>query len=134
MTMPRLVPALSSILSTAALAAILAACGCASRPAEPAEPTGGGTGGPGGPTGDDVATFDITKFGTACGETDRCEGGTSCTRYYGIAGPSGPEFKSCEVACSNGKGCPAGATCITIADGPGSVCRASDPVEEQPVP
>lgn len=131
MTMPRLVPALSSILSTAALAAILAACGCASRPAEPAEPTGGGTGGP---TGDDVATFDITKFGTACGETDRCEGGTSCTRYYGIAGPSGPEFKSCEVACSNGKGCPAGATCITIADGPGSVCRASDPVEEQPVP
>ena len=131
MTMPRLVPALSSIVSTTLLATVLAACGCASKSAEPKEPTGG-TGGPtGGPTGDDVGAFDLSKLGSPCGEADRCEGGTSCTKYYGIAGPSGPEFKSCEVTCTSGKGCPAGTACITIADGPGQVCRAT---EEQPVP
>lgn len=48
----------------------------------------------------------------------------TCVRYYGFAGPRGPEFKSCEIRCgSNPKICPKGTTCMTVSDGPGRVCR-----------
>lgn len=128
MTQPRLVASLSL-----ALVAVLAACACGPKSGASAGPAPDP--GPGGPTGDDVDTIDISQLGTACGDGDRCDGGTSCTKYYGIAGPSGPEFSSCEIACPNGKGaCPSGSGCVTIADGPGSVCRASETVEEQPEP
>jgi hypothetical protein len=43
--------------------------------------------------------------------------------YYGVAGPRGPEFKTCEMPCGKGDKCPAGTKCTTIADGPGQVCR-----------
>jgi len=43
--------------------------------------------------------------------------------YYGIAGPQGPAFTSCENKCSGGQACPGGTKCTTIADGPGQVCR-----------
>jgi eight-cysteine-cluster-containing protein len=64
-----------------------------------------------------------------------CEAPKQCVEYYGIAGPSGPKFASCEIRCTPGsltaaggadkkKGdCPQGMSCVTIADGPGSVCR-----------
>ena len=128
MMMPRLTPALSTLL----FAAALAACGCG--PKKSAQPMANGGAGGLGVTTDDVGTSDLSKLGTACGDGDRCEGGTSCVKYYGIAGPSGPEFASCEVACPSGKGCPSGTACITIADGPGAVCRmpAADTVEETP--
>ena len=127
MMMPRLAPAVSTLL----LAVALAACGCG--PKKSAEPVPNGGGGGLGVTADDVGTFDLSKLGTACGEGDRCDGGTSCVKYYGIAGPSGPEFASCEVRCPSGKGpCPTGTACITIADGPGAVCRATDTVETPP--
>lgn len=116
-----------SALAFASLVAGLAACGCGSKSAAPTGPTPGG-----GPTGDDVGAIDIRKLGAPCGDGDRCEAG-SCVTYYGIAGPSGPEFKSCEVACTNGKGpCPTGAACVTIADGPGAVCRPADVLEGGP--
>lgn len=62
--------------------------------------------------------------GETCGTDDVCAEGLECVSYYGIAGASGPEFKSCETRCA-GKGgaCPEGTTCTTIADGPGEVCR-----------
>jgi hypothetical protein len=44
-------------------------------------------------------------------------------KYYGIAGPRGPQFSSCEIRCDGKEGCPTGLDCITIADGPGQVCR-----------
>jgi hypothetical protein len=44
-------------------------------------------------------------------------------KYYGIAGPRGPQFTSCETKCDGGKACPDGLKCTTIADGPGAVCR-----------
>jgi hypothetical protein len=63
------------------------------------------------------------KIGQSCGAADACLEGT-CVSYYGIAGPRGPEFKSCEIKCGSGAAaCPAGKQCITIADGPGLVCR-----------
>ena len=53
-----------------------------------------------------------------------CETGTSCVEYFGIAGPNGPLFKSCEISCAMpGAFCPLGQSCVTIADGPGAVCR-----------
>lgn len=59
-----------------------------------------------------------------------CQPPTVCIEYYGIAGPSGPKFVSCEIPCdpTNKKksGCPEGMSCVTIADGPGSVCRGPD--------
>ncbi len=59
----------------------------------------------------------------ACGGTV-CAAGLTCVTYYGIAGPRGPELKSCERVCGEGKPlCPQGESCITIADGPGPVCR-----------
>lgn len=61
--------------------------------------------------------------GHACGDAV-CKAPHKCVEYYGIAGPSGPKFESCEIVCTPGKTtCPEGTECVTIADGPGNVCR-----------
>jgi eight-cysteine-cluster-containing protein len=62
-----------------------------------------------------------------------CEPPKVCLEYFGIAGPRGPKFVSCEIRCDPSEsaaasakaqsGCPEGTSCVTIADGPGSVCR-----------
>ena len=65
---------------------------------------------------------DLDALGQPCGDGDACTTGT-CTTYYGIAGPRGPEFKSCEITCAKGETCPTGTACRTVADGPGQVCR-----------
>ena|SRR5687768_8075779 len=63
-------------------------------------------------------------MGENCGAGDSCAAGLECVKYYGIAGARGPEFKTCEVKCAGKKAaCPSGTKCITIADGPGQVCR-----------
>lgn len=63
--------------------------------------------------------------GEKCGANDACAAGLTCRAYFGIAGPRGPEFKSCEIPCADKSAtCPAGQKCVTIADGPGQVCRA----------
>lgn len=119
---------LSRTSALAALVLALAAC-CGPKNASKPDPGPGG-----GPTGDDVGAIDLSKLGTPCGEADSCSGGTKCTTYYGIAGPSGPAFKSCEIQCVNGKGpCPTGTACVTIADGPGAVCRVTDAPEGPPI-
>jgi hypothetical protein len=61
--------------------------------------------------------------GEACGAGDACAAGLTCVHYYGIAGPSGPEFTSCEIPCSESGDCPEDQACTFIADGPGNVCR-----------
>ncbi len=65
----------------------------------------------------------VEAYGAACSATAPCASGLTCTKYYGIAGPSGPAFESCEVSCADGKACPGDTSCVTIADGPGMVCR-----------
>jgi eight-cysteine-cluster-containing protein len=58
-----------------------------------------------------------------------CQPPQVCLEYYGIAGPSGPRFVSCEIPCdptTKKPSCPQGTSCVTIADGPGSVCRPRD--------
>lgn len=62
-------------------------------------------------------------IGETCGANDACAKGLTCVAYYGIAGARGPQFKSCEIKCTDDKACPADHRCITIADGPGQVCR-----------
>lgn len=92
--------------------------GAPTEPAGPApgEPARSGSGGsaapaPAGP-----------KIGDTCGANDACGEGT-CVTYYGIAGPRGPQFKSCEIRCDGQGGCSGGRACVQIADGPGAVCR-----------
>jgi eight-cysteine-cluster-containing protein len=58
----------------------------------------------------------------ACG-TKTCKPGQECIEYYGIAGPKGPKFESCEWRCAKDGSCPKGTKCVTVADGPGRVCR-----------
>jgi len=62
-------------------------------------------------------------MGEPCGEADACANGLTCVSYYGIAGPRGPQFKSCEIKCTVDGDCPSGNRCATVADGPGQVCR-----------
>jgi len=62
-------------------------------------------------------------IGETCGDKDACAQGLTCVAYYGIAGARGPQFKSCEIKCQSDANCPAAHKCITIADGPGQVCR-----------
>lgn len=91
---------------------LFGACG-GSRPAESVTPA---TGGP-----PEIAA---EAYGATCAETSPCATGLSCTTYYGIAGEAGPAFQSCELACGPDKpACPASTQCVTISDGPGSVCR-----------
>lgn len=59
---------------------------------------------------------------TACGKAT-CKPGQTCVGYYGIAGPQGPKFESCEWVCDKNQPCPKGTKCVTVADGPGRVCR-----------
>jgi hypothetical protein len=65
------------------------------------------------------------KQGEPCDANGKCARGLTCVRFYGVAGPRGPQLTSCEIKCGEGtKGlCPKGQTCTTIADGPGQVCR-----------
>jgi hypothetical protein len=65
------------------------------------------------------------KQGEPCDANGKCSQRLTCVRYYGVAGARGPQFTSCEIKCGEGiKGrCPKGQACITIADGPGQVCR-----------
>jgi eight-cysteine-cluster-containing protein len=62
------------------------------------------------------------RSGLTCGEKT-CEPDQTCVEYYGIAGPRGPKFQSCEWTCKTDAMCPSGMRCATIADGPGRVCR-----------
>jgi hypothetical protein len=77
-------------------------------PQKPRKPRSGGSGSP--------------AQGQPCAD-GHCAPGLRCVEYYGIAGPRGPAFSSCEIQCPGGKGCPAGQHCTTISDGPGQVCR-----------
>jgi hypothetical protein len=81
-------------------------------PEPPAQvPAGGKTGGA------------APGIGETCGAGDACATGLECVAYYGFAGTRGPRFTSCEVRCVKDGQCPKGRHCVTISDGPGSVCR-----------
>jgi len=60
-----------------------------------------------------------------CPEEGSCDPPAVCVRYYGVAGVQGPELSSCEIKCGADADCPAALRCVTIADGPGSVCRGA---------
>lgn len=112
--------------------ALLVGCACGTSNAPPttgpAPGSGSGLGTAAPPVEPPVEpTIDLAQLGADCGAGDRCTGGTTCVTFYGIAGPQGPAFKSCELPCADGQGgkgaCPAGSSCVLIADGPGQVCR-----------
>lgn len=77
---------------------------------------------------DSITAIGKGKFvvqGQSCASgADQCATGLSCVSYFGIAGGSGPEFKTCEIPCAMpGAMCPTGQACVTVADGPGRVCQ-----------
>jgi hypothetical protein len=83
--------------------------------------TGGAAGEPssGGAAG---AGFDLDDLNSSCVD-DACPAGLTPIHYYGVAGPSGPEFCSCSIPCEDDPNvCPDGTSCVTISDGPGNVC------------
>jgi hypothetical protein len=121
----------------ALLAAVSCACPAKKKPEGPegkggggggtTEGGGGGGGGGPGPTAAPDAGAPASalpdKAGMPCDENG-CAPPFTCVSYYGIAGPKGPQFRSCEVPCPAADSkCPAGTKCTTIADGPGAVCR-----------
>ncbi|MEW5849212.1 MAG: hypothetical protein AB2A00_10370 [Myxococcota bacterium] len=61
--------------------------------------------------------------GQTCGAGDACASGLECIHYYGVAGPSGPEFRTCEKRCTADADCGFGSACVNVTDGPGRVCR-----------
>jgi hypothetical protein len=74
------------------------------------------------------ATEEPPVQGERCGDAGVCAEDTTCVEFFGIAGASGPKFSSCEIPCPNpDSACPEGQQCITIADGPGRVCRPAQP-------
>ena len=69
------------------------------------------------------AKVKLPAQGESCSE-GKCGKGLTCITYFGIAGPSGPAFTSCEIPCRNPTDhCPKGQKCVTIPDGPGLVCQ-----------
>lgn len=101
-----------------------------SKESDKAEENSGNGAGEGGDTGSKKpdsmqGTVDnAPEQGQPCPEGS-CADGFTCVEYYGIAGARGPKFNSCEIPCGGKgtEGCPQGQACITIADGPGQVCR-----------
>jgi hypothetical protein len=145
---------MTRFVSAALLASLISACAGSRKGADAGRgaSTGGGpaaasaTGTPGAPhaiTGNAPAAPTATgtpaadTTGAASGsqgtqgqtcEDGKCARGLECISYYGFAGSAGPKFTACEIRCQmSGKpACPSGQTCVTISDGPGSVCRPPD--------
>ncbi|MDB4966536.1 MAG: hypothetical protein JWN44_2225 [Myxococcales bacterium] len=63
------------------------------------------------------------KQGEPCDANGKCAQSLTCVRYYGVAGARGPAMTSCEIRCGENGSCPKGQACISVADGPGQVCR-----------
>lgn len=107
----------STSIGFAFVIAMFAACGpkaaTPAPPPTPPPPSPGDTPPP--------PAFDVTQLGQPC--SDKCVAPAKCEQYSGIAGPKGPQFTSCELRCGDAKACPDGTTCVTVADGPGEVCR-----------
>lgn len=100
-------------ISFAFVVAALTACG-SKAPASETPPT------PPAPSPETPA-LDLSQLGQPC--SDKCVAPATCEQYSGIAGPKGPQFTSCELRCGDAKTCPDGTRCVTVADGPGEVCR-----------
>ncbi len=64
----------------------------------------------------------VAQSGDCSDPATRCGAGLSCVPYYGIAGPAGPLFMTCEIPCTSDRECPADQDCGVVADGPGQVC------------
>ena len=72
-----------------------------------------------------VETVQIVAQGGDCSALDLvCTAGSTCVGYFGIAGPAGPLFQTCEIPCDSDKDCPTDQRCTVVADGPGQVCQS----------
>ena len=102
--------------------AFLAACHSSTPATTPPTPNAGSAD-PAANSAEPTAAAPAPAISEKCGANDACAEGATCVSYYGIAGPQGPQFKSCEIKCDSDAKCPTGRKCVTVADGPGRVCR-----------
>jgi len=102
-----------------------AACGCLSGSCQWSSPSGAA------PV--DATKGDLGATSSPCAEL-LCSPPAQCIEYYGIAGPNGNKYASCEVKCTVDGTCPEGMRCITIADGPGRVCHTLEDPQPEPGP
>ena len=111
-------------MRTACVLALMAACASTARPpASPSPATSTRQAEPPASAAEAAGDGGLPGQGHAC-DRGRCAPGLTCLSYFGIAGMRGPSFTSCEIPCSDlGTQCPQGQACVTIADGPGRVCR-----------
>jgi hypothetical protein len=117
--------AMTRLALSLALAALVGCSGSSTTaPPPPPPPSNGPPPADTPPPAPPPAALDLAQLGAPCGEGGVCAAPTECVRYYGIAGAKGPELSSCEIRCAGPDAkCPEGATCVTVADGPGQVCR-----------
>jgi eight-cysteine-cluster-containing protein len=73
---------------------------------------------------------EMPGVGQGCGPAGLCAEGLTCMTYCGIS--CAFQFSTCEISCLDGNPCPDGLVCMTIYDGPGTVCRPG-PSSECPV-
>ena len=104
------------------LAALLLVAACAGPQTTNTQSSPVTTPGPTEPAPGTTPPLEGPKLGEPCGAGDVCGEG-SCVSYHGIAGARGGELKSCEIRCDPSRSCEGGRQCITVADGPGQVCR-----------
>jgi len=113
-------------IARTAVLCLLAACASAPPAAAPAAPSPSSSPAPTPTPTPTPAPVELAQLGASCSAA--CTAPATCATYYGIAGPSGPAFTSCELACADEPAaCPTGTRCVTIADGPGAVCRKVEP-------
>lgn len=71
----------------------------------------------------DECAFTQTGAGSTCTSDDSCNTGQSCIEFFGF---TGQPMRECHVDCDTpdeGSAiCPSGLQCVTVADGPGSIC------------
>ena len=66
--------------------------------------------------------LELDELNTPCVD-GTCPSALTPIKFYGVAGPAGPEFCWCSLRCSlSADACPDGTHCQTIPDGPGDVC------------
>ena len=69
-----------------------------------------------------MSSVDLDELNRDCVD-DQCPEWLTPVHFYGIAGPSGPEFCWCTIPCEDEDvECPEGTSCVTVSDGPGLVC------------
>lgn len=66
----------------------------------------------------DISEEDLSKLHTDCTAAS-CPPSMQCLAWYGVSGPLGPKYMTCEIPCDPASpSCPNGLSCAGSGDGP----------------